>query len=194
MRKAKIERKTGETNVNLEINLDGKGRYAIKTGIPFFDHMLGLMSRHGLFDLRVKAAGDIDVDFHHLVEDVGICLGKAVAKALGKKEGIRRFGFSLLPMDDALANVAVDISGRGMLVFNSAEKKRVKAAFDLELAEEFFNAFARSAGITLHINLLYGKNLHHMIEAVFKAAGRAVRDAVALDKKIKGVPSTKGIL
>jgi len=194
MRKAKIERKTGETNVNLEINLDGKGRYAVKTGIPFFDHMLGLMSRHGLFDLRVKAAGDIDVDFHHLVEDVGICLGKAVAKALGKKEGIRRFGFSLLPMDDALANVAVDISGRGMLVFNSAEKKRVKAAFDLELAEEFFNAFARSADMTLHINLLYGKNLHHMIEAVFKAAGRAVRDAVALDKKIKGVPSTKGIL
>jgi len=194
MRKGKVERKTGETSIKLELNLDGRGLYKIETGIPFFNHMLQLMSKHGLFDLNISARGDIDVDFHHLVEDVGICLGRAMKEALGKKERIRRFGFFVLPMDEALAMASVDISGRGILVFNTSIKKKTKAPFDLELAEEFFTAFARSAEITLHINLLYGKNLHHIIEAIFKAVGRAISEAISIDRRVKGIPSTKGVL
>jgi imidazoleglycerol-phosphate dehydratase len=194
MRKSKIERKTKETEIKLELNIDGKGDSGIKTGIPFFDHMLTLMSKHGLFDLKIKAKGDLDVDFHHLVEDVGICIGKTVNEALGKKAGIRRYGFALTPMDEALAMIALDISGRGCLVFNAAAKKKEKNSFDLELAEEFFTAMSRSGNITLHINVLYGKNLHHIIEAMFKGVGRALGEAFSIDKRVKGIPSTKGKL
>lgn len=194
MRKAVVKRKTKETDISLELNLDGKGVSSVSTGIPFFNHMLVLMSKHGLLDFKVKAKGDIDVDFHHLVEDVGICLGEAVKKALGKKIGIKRYGLAVVPMDESLATTSLDISGRGYLVFNVPGKKKARGSFDLELTEEFFGALARSAGITLHINLKYGKNLHHMIEAVFKSAGRAFCEAVLLDKRVKGVPSTKGKL
>jgi len=194
MRKSKIERKTKETDIKLELNIDGKGDSSIKTGIAFFDHMLTLMSKHGLFDLKIKAKGDLDVDFHHLVEDVGICIGKAINESLGNKAGIKRYGFALTPMDESLAMVALDISGRGCLVFNAASKKKEKDSFGLELTEEFFAAISRSANMTLHINILYGKNLHHITEAVFKAAGRALSDAFLIDKRVKGIPSTKGKL
>lgn len=193
-RKAKIDRKTKETSVIVEVNLDGNGNYKIKTGIPFFDHMLSLFCKHGLFDLKIKARGDLEVDMHHLVEDVGILLGKAIQQALGKKEGIKRCGASLVPMDESLCIACVDFSGRSYFVFNVPFKKSIKRGFDLELTEEFFRALANNALVNLHINLLYGKNLHHVIESIFKASGRAFSEAIQIDKKIKGVLSTKGNL
>ncbi len=199
-RKAKVRRKTTETDITLEIKIDGRGVNAVTTGIPFFDHMLTLFSRHGLFDLKVTARGDIEVDFHHTVEDVGLCLGEALKKALGDKKGIRRYGTSSVPMMDAMATVVLDISGRPYFRYNKTKesagvsRKRSRGEFDMGLMQEFMTALSNSAGIDLHVTLHYGNDLHHSIEAVFKALGRALREAVARDPRIKGVMSTKGRL
>ncbi|ABS39862.1 imidazoleglycerol-phosphate dehydratase HisB [Clostridium botulinum] len=191
---AKVYRKTGETEIKSEINLYGEGKYDIKTGIGFFDHMLNLMARHGLIDVKLEAKGDLQVDSHHTVEDVGIVLGESFKKALGDKKGIKRYGTSFVPMDEALASVSIDISGRPYIVcdFNFTVDKL--GEMDTELVEEFLRALAFNAGITLHARVLYGKNNHHMIEAVFKALGRALREAVDIDERINGVMSTKGTL
>ncbi|MBY6756688.1 imidazoleglycerol-phosphate dehydratase HisB [Clostridium botulinum] len=190
----KFYRKTSETEVKSEINLYGEGKYDIKTGIGFFDHMLNLMARHGLIDVKLEAKGDLQVDSHHTVEDVGIVLGESFKKALGDKKGIKRYGTSFVPMDEALASVSIDISGRPYIVcdFNFTVDKL--GEIDTELVEEFLRALAFNAGITLHTRILYGKNNHHMIEAVFKALGRAIREAVDKDERINGVMSTKGTL
>lgn len=191
---AQLDRKTNETNITIEVNLDGEGIYDIDTGIGFFDHMLSLASKHGIIDLNVKCEGDLYVDAHHTVEDVGIALGKCIEKALGDKKGIKRYGTSFLPMDETLALVSMDISGRPYLVFEAEFNSEKVGEMDTELVEEFFRAVAFNAGITLHIKVLYGKNSHHMIEALFKAFGRALREAVTKDERIKGVMSTKGTL
>ncbi|WP_461207500.1 imidazoleglycerol-phosphate dehydratase HisB [Clostridium sp. DL1XJH146] len=193
-RKAEVIRKTGETNIEIDIDLDGEGKSTIDTGIGFLDHMLTLFSKHGLFNLNVKAEGDLFVDGHHTVEDVGIVLGQCVQKALGDKKSITRYGTAFVPMDEALATVSLDISGRPFLVYECETTCDKLGDFDLELVEEFLRAFAFNAGITLHARVLYGKNNHHKIEALFKALGRALREAVELDIRIKGVMSTKGIL
>lgn len=206
-RKASISRKTKETAITVELNLDGGGKGDIKTPIPFFDHMLANFSRHGLFDLKIRAAGDIEVDLHHTVEDVGLTIGEAVKKALKDNSGIRRCGVSSVPMMDSLSTVVLDISNRPYFKFTSvnrppAVKKRVlsagpegmKEAFDLSLLKEFMKALSNSAGIDLHITLHYGEDVHHAIESVFKALGRALSAAVAIDPRIKGVMSTKGKL
>ncbi|HBO84771.1 MAG: imidazoleglycerol-phosphate dehydratase [Deltaproteobacteria bacterium GWC2_42_11] len=194
-RKAKINRKTKETDISLELNLDGRGVYNIKTPIPFLDHMLSLFARHGLFDLKVKAKGDIDIDYHHTVEDTGICLGDAVKKALGNKKGIKRYGSAAVPMDEAIASVSIDISDRPYLAYKVILPKKAKIKdFDADLAEDFFQAFANRSGMTLHINVPYGRNIHHMIEAIFKAFGRALSEAASINPKIKGIMSTKGKL
>ena len=195
MRKAKIERKTKETQISVELNIDGTGKYEIMTPIPFLDHMLTLMCKHGLFDVRLKAKGDVEIDDHHTVEDTGIVLGKVLKEALGGMQGITRYGQASVPMDEAMAQVALDISGRQYLVYNVAFPKKTKLRdFDPDLIEDFLQAFASSAGITLHVTVLYGRNTHHIIEAVFKALGRALKQAVSLDPRVKGVPSTKGSL
>ncbi|HEX67665.1 MAG TPA: imidazoleglycerol-phosphate dehydratase HisB [bacterium] len=194
MRKVKKERVSKETKVFVEINLDGKGEAEIRTGIPFFDHMLELFSRHGLFDLKIEAQGDIEVDFHHTVEDVGITLGESFKEALGDKKGITRYGWAFIPMDESLSQVVVDISSRPQLVFKGELRKEKVGSFDTELLPVFLEAFALHAGLTLHVNIFYGENLHHMIESVFKALGRALRMAVKIDEREKGIPSTKGIL
>lgn len=195
MRKARIERKTKETQISVEMNLDGKGSYAIKTPIPFFDHMLTLMCKHGLFDIKLVAKGDVEIDDHHTVEDTGIVLGKVVKSALGDMKGISRYGQASVPMDEALAQVNLDISGRQYLVYNVAFPKKSKLRdFEPDLIEDFLQAFAGSAGITLHVNVFYGRNTHHIIEAIFKALGRALKQAIAIDPRVKGVPSTKGSL
>lgn len=191
---AKLDRKTYETDINIELNLDGEGIYNIDTGIGFFDHMLTLAAKHGIIDLNVKAEGDLYVDAHHTVEDVGIALGKCIEKALGDKKGITRYGTSFLPMDETLALVSMDISGRPYLVFEAEFNSPMVGEMDTELVEEFFRAIAFNAGITLHAKVIYGKNAHHMIEALFKAFGRALREAVTKDERIKGVMSTKGSL
>ncbi|KPK89678.1 MAG: imidazoleglycerol-phosphate dehydratase [Deltaproteobacteria bacterium SM23_61] len=193
-RKAKIERKTKETEVWLELNLDGSGKHGVKTSIPFLDHMLSLFSAHGLFDLKLKARGDRKVDDHHTAEDIGICLGNALQKALGGKEGIARYGSAFVPMDESLASVHVDLSGRPGLVFDLPFRRRKIGDFDTELVQEFFQALANNAAVTLHAKVVYGKNGHHMVESLFKALGRALRQAVSRDEKIKGIPSTKGKL
>ena len=193
-RRAEVTRKTKETQVALRIDLDGSGKEAIHTGIPFFDHMVKLLAYHAGFDLSLKARGDLGVDAHHTVEDVGICLGDGIKKALKEAEGIRRYGSALLPMDETLVRVALDFSMRPCLVFQSETKKRRMGTFDLELVEEFFKALVNHSGMTLHINLLYGKNSHHIVEAVFKGVGRALREAVSFDPRATGVPSTKGRL
>ncbi len=194
MRKANIKRKTTETDIKVNFGIDGKGEHAIQTGVPFLDHMLSLMARHGLFDLSVKATGDLEVDAHHTVEDVGLCLGKAFANALGNKEKIVRYGSARVPMNEALAQVDVDISSRPFLVLNAAIPRTKLGKFDAELTREFLQAFANAAQLTLHINLLYGDNVHHCIEAIFKALGRALSQAVRVDERIEGVMSTKGEL
>ncbi|MCD6521524.1 imidazoleglycerol-phosphate dehydratase HisB [Candidatus Calescamantes bacterium] len=194
MRKAKKERVSKETKVFVEINLDGRGEAKIKTGIPFFDHMLELFSRHGLFDLKIEAQGDIEVDFHHTVEDVGITLGESFKEALGDKKGITRYGWAFIPMDESLSQVVVDISSRPQLIFKGELRKEKVGSFDTELLPVFLEAFAVHAGLTLHVNIFYGENLHHMIESVFKALGRALRMAVKIDERERGIPSTKGIL
>jgi imidazoleglycerol-phosphate dehydratase len=191
---AQLDRKTNETNITIEVNLDGEGIYNIDTGIGFFDHMLTLAARHGIMDLNVKAEGDLYVDAHHTVEDVGIALGKCIEKALGDKKGISRYGTAFLPMDETLAMVSMDISGRPYLVFEAEFNSPMVGKMDTELVEEFFRAVAFNAGITLHAKVIYGKNAHHMIEALFKAFGRALREAATKDERIKGVMSTKGSL
>jgi imidazoleglycerol-phosphate dehydratase len=193
-RTAQIERATSETAVKVKLGIDGSGKFSIKTPIAFFNHMLELFSKHGLFDLSLQASGDVAVDYHHTVEDIGICLGQAVQKALGKKEHIRRYGEATVPMDEALAGVVLDISGRPFLVFKAPALKGKTGDFDLELVEEFFQAFVNHGKITLHINVACGRNAHHIIEAVFKAFGRALDAATRIDKRTAGVPSTKGIL
>lgn len=195
-RKACIKRKTTETDITLGINLDGSGKSVVKTPINFLNHMLTLFARHGLFDLKLKAAGDLEVDMHHTNEDLGICLGQAMRNALADKSGIRRFGFSSLPMDEALAEVSLDISGRPCLKFrvHSSEFIAEGKEYSLNYLKQFLRAFASNAGITLHVEIIYGEDFHHIIEAVFKAFGRALKDAVTIDPRIKGIMSTKGIL
>ncbi len=193
-RKAEVQRKTKETAVGLKLNLDGSGKHSIVTGIPFFDHMLSLLAYHSRLDLSIKAKGDIAVDAHHTVEDVGICLGDGIRKALGDAKGIQRYGMAMIPMDETLASVALDFSMRPWLVFQMKLRKSKIGTFDTELVEEFFKALCNHARMTLHINLLYGKNSHHMVEAVFKGFGRALKEAVSVDERASQVPSTKGIL
>lgn len=193
-RTAQIERTTTETAIKLRLNLDGTGKFSIKTPIAFFNHMLELTAKHGLFDLSLQARGDVAIDYHHTVEDIGICLGQALQKALGAKKHIRRYGEASVPMDEALAQVVLDISGRPFLVFKAPSLKGKTGDFDLELVEEFFQAFANHGKITLHINVVCGRNSHHIIEAVFKAFGRALDSATGIDIRTAGVPSTKGIL
>ena len=194
MRQAQIQRSTNETNINVSINLDGEGVSNINTGIGFFDHMLTLFASHGRFNLDVECNGDIEVDGHHSVEDIGITLGTAVKKALGDKRGINRYGTFYLPMDEALALVSVDISGRPYLVYYTDEMAPMIGNYDTELTEEFLRAFAFNASITLHVNILYGRNSHHKVEAVFKALGHALRIATEQDPRMNDVPSTKGVL
>jgi imidazoleglycerol-phosphate dehydratase len=200
MRTAHIERKTGETDVKLELNLDGTGQWEIDTGIGFFDHMLSFIAAHGLIDLCLHAKGDLHVDAHHTVEDVGIVLGQALRQALGDRRGITRYGQSLLPMDEVLALVALDFSNRGLYVGELSLATQRVGGFDTELAAEFLRALAHNAGMTLHVRLLDDRNTrtentHHQLEAVFKGLGRALRQAVAIDERRAGiVPSTKGVL
>lgn len=194
MRDSKVFRETKETNVEVEIDLEGEGKCQICTGIGFFDHMLNLMGTHGLFNLRVRAIGDLEVDGHHTVEDIGIALGQCFKKALGDKKSIKRYGTKFVPMDESLATVSLDISNRPYLVFQAEFTSGRIGAFDTELVEEFLRAFAYNAGITLHVRVLYGKNNHHMIEAIFKALGQALQEAVYVDERIQGVMSTKGVL
>ncbi|MGI6162238.1 MAG: imidazoleglycerol-phosphate dehydratase HisB [Christensenellales bacterium] len=193
VRTADIKRKTRETDISVSLNIDGTGECQVKTGIGFFDHMLELFAKHGKLDLKLSCDGDIDVDGHHSVEDAGICIGKAMATALGDKRGITRYASERVPMDEALAEASLDISGRPYLVFD-ADLSGMVGAFDAQLAEEFFRALAINAGLTLHLRVIYGKNTHHILEAMFKAAARAFRQAAAIDPLETGIPSTKGIL
>lgn len=193
-RLSEVERVTAETRVRVRLELDGKGDFQGTTGIGFFDHMLQLWARHALFDLTVEATGDLHVDLHHTVEDVGICLGVALCRALGSKEGIARYGSVLLPMDEALVMVALDISGRPYLAYEVEVERWTVGDFPLELVPEFFRAFVNNAGLTLHLRLLSGKNSHHVVEAIFKGCARALRQAVDLSSRESGVPSTKGVL
>ncbi len=195
MRTARITRKTAETDISVDIALDGTGLYDNATGIGFFDHMLDQLARHSLIDMRVRCAGDTHIDDHHSVEDVGIALGQALAEALGDKRGIRRYGACLLPMDDALLRVALDLSGRPYLVWNVDLPTPRIGRFDTELVREFFQALSTHAGITLHVDMLHGINSHHIAEAAFKAVARALREAVETDpRKADAIPSTKGAL
>lgn len=195
MRKASVVRNTAETRIRLELDLDGTGKSSVTAGCGFLEHMLTLMSRHGRFDLRLEAAGDTNVDYHHLTEDVGIALGQALREALGDCRGICRYGAALLPMDETLMQIAVDISGRGLCVSDLACPAQKVGDFDTELGNEFFAAFARRAGITLHICQIRGGNSHHILEAAFKGAGRALRAAVRTDAAASDeIPSTKGVL
>ncbi|WP_249871391.1 imidazoleglycerol-phosphate dehydratase HisB [Oceanobacillus saliphilus] len=194
MRKGKTERQTNETSIVLEFTIDGTGTSSISTGVGFFDHMLTLMTKHGLFDLHVDCDGDLNVDQHHSVEDIGIALGQAFQEALGNKEGITRYAFVTTPMDEALSTISLDISGRPYFVYNVEGLKDKVGNFDTELVEEFFQAFVSHARVTLHINLAYGKNTHHMIESIFKGFGRALDEATQKNPRIKGIPSTKGSL
>ena len=189
-----INRKTSETQIAVELNLYGSGKYNVNTGVPFLDHMLELWAKHGLFDLNVTATGDIEIDDHHTVEDIGICLGEAIDKALGDKSGIVRYGFFILPMDEALVEVALDLSGRPFVVFDVEWQQEKIKNFDVSLIEEFWRAVGTAAKANLHINLKYGKDAHHISEAIFKAAARALCVAVTIDPRRKDIPSTKGTL
>ena len=193
-RKAEIFRKTKETEVSMELDLDGTGQGKISTTVAFMDHMLNLFARHGLMDLIIKSHGDTQVDDHHLVEDMGICLGDAVKKALGDKKGIQRYGSAMIPMDESLCSLVMDISGRPYLIFNVELKSKKSDKFDYSLLREFFKSFSDHSGITLHINLLYGRNNHHIAEAIFKALALALRKAVTIHGRIEGILSTKGSL
>ncbi len=193
-RKVNLSRTTKETKINMELDLDGSGKADIVTGIPFFDHMLTLFTVHGFFDLTIKAAGDIEVDFHHTVEDTGLVLGQAVSDALGDRKGIARYGAGQVPMDEAFSRVNVDMSNRPFLVYNIPEPVRCRGDFDVWLAKEFFRAFSVKSGMNLHINADYGENEHHIIESIFKALGRALKMACSVDKTISGVLSSKGSL
>lgn len=193
-RVAKLKRITRETNIEMNLNLDGEGCFKGSSGIGFLDHMLTLFAKHGFIDLEFKAEGDLFVDTHHTVEDIAIVLGSSIKEALGSKEGISRYGTSFVPMDETLATVSLDLSGRPFLVYEAAFTTDRIGQLDTEMIEEFFRALAVNGGITLHARVLYGRNNHHMAEALFKALGRALGEAVALDKRVKGVMSTKGTL
>lgn len=194
MREGTVKRRTGETDISIRFALDGEGKAKVHSGIGFFDHMLHLFTAHGLFDLDLQCNGDIHVDGHHSVEDIGIALGEALKDALGDKKGIARYGSFYLPMDESLAFVAVDISGRPFLVYDGGEMAPMIGDYDTELTEEFLRAFAFHGGLTLHVKILYGKNSHHKVEAIFKALGHALRIAAEKDPRVQGVPSTKGML
>jgi len=194
-REALIERNTSETKIRLQLVVDGAGVSKASSGIPFFDHMLTLFARHGVFDLELAANGDIDVDFHHTVEDTGITLGQAFTKALGNKEGIRRYGFAYVPMDEALVRVVVDLSGRPFLAYNAPrDVEAVGGMFSFQLVEEFLRALSVHGGMNLHVDVLAGRDAHHMAEGVFKALARALDTATQIDPRVQGIPSTKGIL
>ncbi|NOX96885.1 MAG: imidazoleglycerol-phosphate dehydratase HisB [Nitrospirae bacterium] len=197
-REAKVERVTKETEIKLRLVLDGTGQYKIKTGIPFLDHMLSLFTRHGLFDLEIEAKGDLEVDIHHTNEDVGICLGEALKKALGDKRGIKRFGFACIPMDESLGRVVLDISGRPSLHIKSQEislrSLKEEKGYIFEDAKQFLLAFITSSGINMHIDIFQGDDAHHVLEAIFKSLGKALDEATRLDERIRGIPSTKGAL
>ena len=193
-RKGEYKRKTLETEIEVKIDLDGKGINNLRTEIYFLNHMLALFSRHGFFDLEVKAQGDLEVDYHHTVEDIGICLGEAIKNALQDKKGIKRYGFTILPMDESLVQVAIDLSGRGQLIYRVQFEQERVGSFEVGLVEEFFRALSFHAGMTLHINLLHGKNSHHIIEAIFKAFSQALNKATWRGNRIDDIPSTKGII
>ncbi|MCC4468194.1 imidazoleglycerol-phosphate dehydratase HisB [Limosilactobacillus reuteri] len=194
MRTAKINRKTGETDITVELNIDDQTEIAIDTGVGFFNHMLTLFAKHGRFGLKVKAIGDLDVDAHHTVEDTGIVLGECFKQALGKKEQIERYGNAFVPMDETLAQVTVDLSGRSYLIFNAQLDNPRLGNFETEITEDFFQALAFNTEMNLHANVLYGRNTHHKIEALFKATARAMRAAVTINPEIRGVNSTKGVI
>jgi len=194
MRTAETSRRTSETDVQIRLALDGTGKAVLDTGIGFFDHMLDHVARHGVLDLEITAKGDLHVDHHHTVEDVGICVGEALSAALGEKEGIRRYGFASVPMDEALATVSLDLSGRALLVYSNPLGDRRAGDFLLDLVPVFLQALVDRGGMTLHATVVYAANPHHAAEALFKALGRALRAAVELDDRVKGVPSTKGVL
>ncbi len=189
-----LQRQTNETDIALSLDLDGQGRWECETGVPFLDHMLSHVAAHGLLDLEIRAKGDTEIDDHHTVEDVGIVLGQALAQAVGDKQGITRYGSQLMPMDEALVLVALDFSGRGLLVYDVALPGARVGTFDTELGGEFLRALAHNADLTLHVKLLHGENTHHILEAIFKGLGRALGQAVAVDPRRVGVPSTKGTL
>ena len=192
---AEVKRKTKETNICIELNINGKGKHKISSGIPFLDHMLTLFAVHGFFDLSLSANGDLDVDFHHTVEDIGLVLGEAFNKALGDRKGIIRYGHAVIPMDDALTFVTIDLSNRPFLVYNIPDITDIKGgSFDIYLAKEFFRAFANKSGMNLHINVFYGENEHHVIESIFKAFGRSLDQATSFDERITNIHSTKGSL
>ncbi|OMH40202.1 imidazoleglycerol-phosphate dehydratase HisB [Desulfurobacterium indicum] len=195
MRKAEIKRKTAETDIRLKLNLDGEGKYSVKTDIPFLSHMLELFAKHGSFDLEITATGDVDVDHHHLIEDVGIVLGEAFRRALGDKKGIKRYGSFLLPMDETLVMTAVDLSGRPYFVYNNFPEMKILNGIEFDLWREFWKSFSFSLKCNLHLNLFYGLNLHHIVEASFKAVAKSLKEAVSIDEKLKdSVPSTKGVI
>ena len=191
---ASIHRETGETRIDLSVNLDGTGRAQVETGVGFFDHMLTLLAKHSLIDLTVQAAGDLHVDAHHTVEDVGICYGQALAQALADKSGIVRYGSATVPMDEVLVTAAVDLSGRSYCVWRANIPAEILGSFNAPLAEEFWRAVSSQGRFNLHVICHYGRNTHHIVEAIFKAAARALRQAVAADPRMPGVPSTKGVL
>ncbi|RZB38019.1 MAG: imidazoleglycerol-phosphate dehydratase [Desulfobacteraceae bacterium Eth-SRB2] len=193
-RTAKIERETKETRIRMELNLDGSGKDNISTGIPFFDHMLTLFTVHGFFDLSIDATGDIDVDYHHTIEDVGLVLGDAFDKALGDRKGIKRFGHAVTPMDDALSSVAADLSKRPFLVYNVPQKANAGGDNFTSLTKEFLRAFSNRGGMNLHVNVLYGENEHHILESIFKTMARALDQAASFDSRLKGIRSSKGVL
>lgn len=193
-RSATVERKTKETDISLDLKLDGSGIHKISTGIPFFDHMLTSFAVHGFFDLSVAAKGDLAVDFHHTVEDVGLVLGEALDRALGDRKGIKRYGQASTPMDDALADVSVDLSKRPYLIYHVPDIQEAGTAFGMALSKEFFRAFAMQSGTNLHINVLYGENTHHIVEAIFKSTARALDHATSIDARLKDVRSSKGAL
>lgn len=194
-RRATVKRKTKETDIQVELDLEGRGLCEIDTGIPFMDHMLGLFAAHGFLDLQIKGRGDTEIDFHHTVEDLGICLGTSLKEALGEKKGIRRFGQATVPMDEALARVVLDISNRPGLSYRVSAGESKTGSFDINLIREFFRALVNYSGITLHVDLISGDDPHHIVEAIFKAFGRALDQATALESRLQGaVPSTKGLL
>ncbi len=193
-RKASLERKTRETEIRLDLDLDGSGNYDVGTGIPFFDHMLESFAKHGLFDLHLRAKGDLEVDLHHTVEDVGIALGSVLREAIGDARGIRRYGTQMLPMADAKVEVSVDVSNRACLVYQVELSNDRVGGFDVSLVEDFLYAFAQNGGLDLHVERRYGKSPHHVVEAVFKGLGRALRTAVEIDPRVDGLPSVKGAL
>ena len=193
-RKGEYKRKTLETEIEVKMNLDGKGISNLQTEIYFLNHMLTLFTRHGFFDLEIKAKGDLEVDYHHTVEDIGICLGEAIKNALQDKKRIKRYGFTILPMDESLVQVTIDLSGRGQLIYRAQFEQERVGSFEVGLVEEFFRALSYHSGMTLHINLLYGKNSHHIIEAIFKAFSRSLDEATREDNRLDNIPSTKGII